>query len=265
MVREVRNNRNRAKAQGATRRQDESGMVFPWRRLVSICLGVLLISGALMGGGRALRALDQPLREVSIDGQLRHLGVQQIEQLVQRRVDQGLFAADLEEVRQLLADEPWLQQVAVRRKWPDLLHVELVEREPYLRWNESQLMTASGDVFKPREGIDRFQLPVLTGEYQSRLEILSRYEWLSGQLAANGLTIARLEKEQRGAWRVQLSTATWIYMGRESIEQKVTRFNRLYQQVLRQRIDDIERVDLRYTHGVSVSWKTQHEQPVIQG
>ncbi len=248
---------------GATRQQTSESLSFPWRRLFSTCIGIALVVGLIVGGRQLFSTLDQPLKHVSVSGQLNHLSVTKIEKMVQGRVAEGLFAADLDEVRKILVEEPWLERVAVRRKWPNLLHIDLIEREPYLRWNVDQLMTSEGVVFKPEEGVAQFELPVLLGDFASRYELLSRYNWLNERLIKEGVVVARLQKEQRGAWRVQLAEGPWIYLGRDAIEEKVIRFMGLYREVLRSRILEIERVDLRYTHGVSVSWKENNKAAAI--
>ncbi len=255
MTKAERKRKTKANQSGATRSSSQGSVTIPWRRLFSTCIGLALAVGFVIGAGQVLRGLDQPLRQINVSGQLNHLSIQKIEHLVQQRIDEGLFAADLAEVRELLLNEPWLAQVAVRRKWPDLIHIELVEHEPFLRWNQEQLMTEKGIIFKPAGGVEPFQLPVLSGNYASRHQLLERYIWLSSQLTTEGIDVIRLQKEQRGAWRVQITGGSWVYMGRDAIEEKLIRFKKLYRKVLQSRLQEIERVDLRYTHGVSVSWK----------
>lgn len=256
--------RSRAITKGATRNSKERRPAFPWRRLASVCLGCTVLAGVFWGGSRLLEILDRPLEEVSISGRLEHLNRAAITRLVQQRVDAGLMAADLAEIQQLLQQQPWIERVAVRRKWPNLLQIDLVEREPLVRWNQDALMTAEAVIFRPKQNLERYQLPRLVGDEESRSEILRRYRWLSTELKAQGLLIRELKKEPRGAWRVKLARGIGIELGSGGLEEKLARFNGLYKAQLADRLDAIEKIDLRYTHGAAVQWKADPESATDQ-
>lgn len=237
-----------------------------WRRVCAVVIGVGLLSGSYWGGTQLLDTLDQPLEEVQVRGEFEHLDVETIVQLVQRRVDAGLVAVDLLEVQQWLLKQPWIAQVSVRRKWPNLLQIDLVERSPVARWNLDALITANGEVFKPKENLARYQLPRLAGADESRKQVLQQYGWLSEQLKEEGLEIIELKKEQRGAWSVKLAEGPRVELGNGDLRDKVQRFKGLYKKALNKRLDAIEKIDLRYTHGAAVQWKVgaQEKQEIKQ-
>lgn len=253
----------RIQVKGATRKKGVVRIRIPWKPLLSTVagIGVLMLVG--WGGSHLLDLLDQPIKVVRIAGDVKHLNLRTIEKQIQQKVDTGLLSTDLESIKAQLGDRPWVEKVAVRRKWPNILRVDLVERSPVVRWNERALMTADAHVFTPTEGINGFNLPVLIGNDESRRELLDQYHWLARQFEEEGLTLSRLEKEHRGAWQAVLAEGPRLYLGRFSnstagrdrLVKKMERFKYLYREKLQQRIAEIERVDLRYTHGISVRWK----------
>lgn len=250
---------------GATRKKGVMRFRLPWKPLVAALSGIAVVVLVGWGGGRLLDLLDQPIKVVQIVGQVEHINLGAIEKQLQQKVDTGLLSTDLDSIKAQLRDRPWIEQVAVRRQWPNILRIDLVERSPVVRWNDKALMTADAYVFTPAEGVSRFNLPVLTGNDESREELLYQYHWLARQFEEQGLTLARLEKEHRGAWQAVLKEGPHLYLGRfsnsaagrEVLEKKMQRFKHLYREVLQQRLTEIERVDLRYTHGISVRWKVQ--------
>ena len=225
------------------------------RRLCVLTLGLGSVFGLYWGGIQLLSLVDQPLKKVEIRGQFEHLDTQAIAVLVQERVDAGIVALDLTEIQKLLIKQPWVERVSVRRKWPNLLLIDMVERSPVVRWNEDALMTAKAEVFKPKADLERYQLPRLTGTYDSRKEILQQLGWLMAQFKDEGLVISELRKEQRGAWQILTTQGIHIELGNGDFEEKVKRFRGLYKNALSERIDEIEKIDLRYTHGAAVHWK----------
>lgn len=245
-------------AKGATRNGagSEPRRIFPWRRLGSSTLGLVLLIVLMWGGWRLLEMMDQPLEQVVINGRFQHLDVARLQRTVQARVDAGLLAADLTAIQQQILEEPWVAMVSVRRKWPNLLQIDLVERSPLVRWNQDALMTAQAVIFRPSGDLARYQLPRLVGDEPYRREILDQYHRLSSQLEPYGLGIRRLVREPRGAWQVLLAGGQLIELGSGEIDEKVRRFQGLYRAVLGQQLDRIEKIDLRYTHGAAVQWVT---------
>jgi len=234
------------------------------RRLCVLSLGLGSVFGLYWGGGQLLALVDQPLKKVEIRGQFEHLDAQAIAVLVQERVDAGIVALDLADIQKLLIKQPWVERVSVRRKWPNLLLIDMVERSPVVRWNEDALMTAKGEVFKPKTELERYQLPRLTGAYDSRKEILQQLDWLMAQFKEEGLVISELRKEQRGAWQILTTQGIHIELGNGDFEEKVKRFRGLYKNALSERINEIETIDLRYTHGAAVHWKASAKREGIK-
>jgi cell division protein FtsQ len=75
-----------------------------------------------------------------------------------------------------------------------------------------------------------------------------------------GLQVVSLDLEARGAWTLELDNRIKVVVGRENINERLQRFLELYQLRLAERSDEIEKVDIRYTHGVAVKWREQTDE-----
>jgi cell division protein FtsQ len=81
-------------------------------------------------------------------------------------VGKNIFALDLTQAGQLLAQDPWIERATVTRKLPSTISITVVEREAYAAAvisGELYLATRDGDLFKKLGEDDPSDLPVVTG------------------------------------------------------------------------------------------------------
>ena len=55
----------------------------------------------------------------------------------------GFFAVDLEAAQTAVAHLPWVERAEVRKRWPDVLEVQVIEHMPFARWGADRLLSAS--------------------------------------------------------------------------------------------------------------------------
>ena len=70
-----------------------------------------------------------------------------------------------------------------------------------------------------------------------------------------GLEILTLTLDSRGAYRLELSNDIELLLGREKIQNRLERFARVFQKVLKTRAAEIARIDMRYSNGLAVGWR----------
>lgn len=265
------------KPQGATR---TSVVQEPVRRpiseLLSLPLKLLKVTAVfgvlaviVLGGQRLLDSLDQPITRVEVTGELMQIDEAGIANWVQGQITEGVLRTDLNNLQIQLQARPWVARVAVRRKWPGVLHVSLQEHVPVARWNEKALLTAQGLVFEPQQLPMMDDAPLLMGVDSSSREVLRQFARLQAELAELSFRVVSVKKSERGAWLLQLLSVEAlaagvsdqdalieVALGKQELAAKLERFKNLYHSVLKVKINEIERVDLRYTNGVAVQWKT---------
>ena len=73
--------------------------------------------------------------------------------------------------------------------------------------------------------------------------------------APAGVDVRRLTMDARGSWSLVLSNGTEVVVGRDDARSRLQRFVRVLPQLANQAAP-IERADLRYTNGFTLSWGT---------
>jgi cell division protein FtsQ len=253
--------KTRVKASKSSRRQVTLELR-PLGRVAGL-LAVIALVG--LGIDWSVTQLDRPIRQVNVNGELHYIDALQIERTASAQIAEGVLTTDLRSVQQLLHESPWVERAAVRRQWPGVLNIWLEERVPVARWGENSLLTETGSIFTPQQDIGWIALPRLDGPAAHEAEVLEQYLWFSRNLQEIELEVVAVTLEPRGVWRIELRQGQGIqlYLGQQDLAQKLARFKAIYQLTLQQRMEQIARIDLRYSNGIAVLWKkgTQtHEQ-----
>ena len=98
----------------------------PPLRWLGVALVLAGVGWGLWVGSQKLRDPHAfPLRHVRIDGELRNLAKTDLQPVAGKVLGQNFFMADLDVLRTALAANPWIETVAVRRWWPEIVDIEL--------------------------------------------------------------------------------------------------------------------------------------------
>jgi cell division protein FtsQ len=196
------------------------------------------------------------LRSIVVEGSLERVGRREIVDALQGRVRGTFFTVDLESVRSLFEDIPWVRHAELRRRWPDCLEVRIEEQVALARWGQgkkAQLVNPQGELFPGRSDES---LPALAGPAGTESEVAERFLAFRNLLAPLGVEPQQVLLSSRMAWQLRLSNGLTIQLGRDSdkdrVEDRLARFVSVYPQTvggLRQRVDY---VDLRYPNGFAV-------------
>ena len=249
------------KVKGATRKQPVQSGRF-WQQLktgLRYCGYGLSVVVTLVGlgwlGEHAWQTLDQPIAGVQVSGELQQLSAADIEQHVSDLLEPTYLQLDLDAIRQRLEAHPWVARGVVSRQWPDQIVLRVSERQVFARWGNDELITAEGVRFQPAV-LPAEAMLQLAGPEHSEAELLSWYPRLTEALAAIGLSIERLAKNQRGSWTVGLQQGFVLQLGRDDLLVKIARLQPIYNQILAPHSARIAAIDLRYTNGLAVRWQT---------
>lgn len=168
------------------------------------------------------------------------------------------MAQDVDEIQQQIQHAlPWVQQVSVRKQWPDELKIHLVEFVPYALWNDSLLMDVEGHVFSlPSERVAGNSYPQLYGSAGSEKVVLNGYREMQQRLDDQNIKIQAVAVSARLAWQILLADGTKLELGRSDRMLRLERFVTLYPLLSQQTSGDqrIINIDLRYETGAAVSY-----------
>ena len=217
---------------------------------------LLLLSTAAVQGYRWLMRVDTlPVRHVSVSGDFNYLQPEVLREKLASEVKGGFFSLDLEQLRDELETLPWVYRVALRRGWPDRLHVYFEEQTPIARWREAALLNRYGEIFKP--GLNEIQpegLPQIVGEPGREKVLIDDFIRYDQMLSETGLVLARLEEDARQDQHLLLANGMQLALGREGHDKRLARFARIFAQTLSTVAPQIAALDLRYSNGFSIRW-----------
>ena len=225
----------------------------PWKRIALWTLAPFAVAAALYVLGPAL---DQRVRVVAVEGPFQRVSAVQVEKAVSAAIDGGFLSLDLERVRRAVEAIPWVDHAAVRRQWPAGLEVIVEEQVAAARWGDSGLLNVRGELFMTDARHVPPELPRLDGPPGSEALVANRYLAISGRLVEAGLRLSAVRLDARGAWELDLADGVTVRLGRRQVDERLERFLEAAVPLVTERATDISYVDLRYTNGFAVGWKT---------
>lgn len=211
-----------------------------------------------------------PLREVRLAGDVSRITREQVKIIVEREMKGNFFTADLTGVQRAFEKLPWVRSVNVRRVFPQRLDVSLEQHIALARWNcvepcqseNPALVNVQGELFDA--ALDA-ELPVFSGPPGTSRDIAERYVVFSRSLEPLQRHLAGVSLSSRRAWRLRLDNGTVIELGREQMEQRLTRFVAVFDSSVGRLQRKIEYVDLRYANGFAVRIpEIAHEKPDVK-
>jgi len=239
------------------RKQDEPRLRLPavnWRRfgITALCLV------AMLAGVAALCVfLDQPIQRILISGRFQRVSPGDVERAVKDRVRAaGLVTVDLDAVRSGVAALPWVDTASVQRAWPRGLSVTVIEQVAAARWGESGLLNTRGELFASAATHIPPELARLSGPQGTQAVVAARYLAAQGRLVEAGMHLTALRLDERGAWELDLADGITVRLGSRQVDERFERFMVTAIKLVAQRSNDIAYVDMRYSNGFAIGWRS---------
>lgn len=195
-----------------------------------------------------------PIKSVKIEGEFNYLNKEYIRKKTLPVVHGGFISVELEAVRDVLIEMPWVEDVSVRRQWPDQLLVRVIEKQPVVYWGENALLSTRGQLFVPDKK-PSIMMPQLTGPEGQHKMLLKELARMQAWLAETGLQIDKMKLDARRSWVLQMTTGLELRLGRKQMHERLHRFVSVYKTDLKNNKRKIKHIDMRYTNGFAVAWK----------
>lgn len=224
-----------------------------WRRLVPLVLGALALASL---AGAIVFALDRPVRRIDVAGSFQRVSPLEVEQVVRAELRGGFVTADLDALQRSIEALAWVDHARVLRRWPDALAVQVTEQSASARWGATGLLNARGEVFIKDARHVPPELPRLDGPAGSEHQVAELLFQLQPRLLEAGLRISALRLDPRGAWELELANGVSVRFGRRQLQERVERFLKIGAPVAAGRPGDIAFLDMRYSNGFAVGWRT---------
>jgi cell division protein FtsQ len=225
--------------------------IFGFILFVSICSGTFLVVEHLM------KPSTLTIKNVKVEGEFINLEPEDLKSLVSKEVRGGFFNVNVDEIKQVLLNEPWINNVLVMRIWPDTINVKISENVAVARWQDKGYLNREGGIFSP-EKVIQLNLPVLSGPAESEHMLLTKYKKLQEVLEHTGFGVTGLELSDRLAWEINTDRDIQLLVGRDDFDKKIDIFLEHVYPNLHKKIESVELIDMRYTNGFSVKWRNEN-------
>lgn len=246
-----------AKKKLQARRKQPFTPSFGW---VRPALALLTVLGSALGLTLMLEWMKNPqqwpVSRVHIEGEFRHLQNARLQAELEKPAAAGFFVVDVSDIQAHLQSLAWVDQVSVRRVWPDELDIEVREQVPVASWRADSFLNARAETFTPEQAVVVDRLPRLDGPEGYQQRVLDMHGRMQALLKPLQLEVSRLSLTPRRAWRLQLSNGLTLEVGRKHPLQRVARFVGVYPAILAAGGDGrLTAVDLRYSNGFAARWQ----------
>ena len=229
-----------------------------WARTGSLGIGVAAVVALASVIGVAL---NRPLLKVDVAGSFQRVSPLDVEEIVRNRLRGGFITANLDQLQRAIETLPWVDHARVQRRWPDGLIVQVTEQMPVARWGEAGLLNSRGELFIKDLRHVPPELPRLEGPDHSEHQVAELFFQLQPRLLEAGLRTSALRLDARGAWELDLASGVTVRFGRRQLEERIDRFLKVGAPVVAGRPNDIAFLDMRYSNGFAVGWRTQGSSP----
>jgi cell division protein FtsQ len=198
-----------------------------------------------------------PIDKISIRGQFEQLDTKALQQQLESYLGRGFFNVDIAEIQQQISQQPWISSVSVRRVWPNQLSVRVQEKKAFARWDDDHLLSTEAIVYAA-DSHKFSELPLINGYTGDSMQLLKRYVELKQRFAEQGIELNALIEDSKGALSLTLDKRLQVSLGSNHNDLKIRHLLAVYSEQIRNRSEQIEHIDFRYSNGFAIAWKKEY-------
>ena len=135
-----------------------------------------------------------PVTRLKLLGKLDYISPKEIELSFIDLLKNNLWSINVNTVKELVYANPWVNFVFVKKHWPDVLQVEVVQHNPIAVWNDKCFLTLTGKaLYSTNENsiaTKNLNLPKFYGSTGQENVLINTYVMLLEKLAPIGLQIS---------------------------------------------------------------------------
>jgi cell division protein FtsQ len=250
---------------GATRKPvSKKQPVIPWLLWLRHTVILSVISTVIVGVFWLQKDDTLPILHVTVDGDFKHVDKAKLVKAVKPYVTGSFINIDVVKLREAGEAAPWVKQVQVKRSWPDTIHLVVEEQRAIANWDKHALVNSDGELFSPAKDSFPKGLAILEGPEMTSKLMVKRYMEISAILKPVDLVIATITMDKRRSWTLNMKKGMTVKLGRADSKRRLERFLSVYKTQLSQLENEINIIDMRYTNGLAINWKSGH-QPELNG
>ena len=203
-----------------------------------------------------------------------NLDTQEIQQAIKTTLNGTTLSTDLKMMVELILDNPWVEQVVVRRVWPDTIVLRLQERRIIALWNNKYLISELGEVINiPASNYRKVEKKL--GCYLIKIEgpesflgkIVDRAEIANNLLTTINKQLLHLRLTEQFSWEGKTTGGMTLRFGGDDLQgpmqYRLENFTKSYPNLANKLekkdtgLPEIHYVDLRYAKGFAIRTKNK--------
>ncbi|MDC9725045.1 MAG: cell division protein FtsQ/DivIB [Gammaproteobacteria bacterium] len=253
------------RSKGATRKPvRKQRQAVAWQQWLRNMLVMSLFIGIIVAGKWLQQEDTLPILHVNVGEQFEYVDKKKLVQAVAPYVTGSFINVDVAKLREAGEALPWVKLIQVKRSWPDTLNLIVEEEKVVAQWSAHALVNEDGKLFFPTKKTFPKGLVKLTGPEGTSDVMTKQYANITTYFHRVGLRVSHLQMDKRRAWSIQFKNGMKLMLGRSDNKQRLERFVSVYKAGLQRYQAQIQTVDMRYTNGLSVVWKSGR-QPDFNG
>ncbi|MBA2653959.1 MAG: FtsQ-type POTRA domain-containing protein [Gammaproteobacteria bacterium] len=191
-----------------------------------------------------------PMRHIKVQATCEHINLSTLRYKITPHI-KGFFSTNMTALKKNILTEPFVDEVIIRRVWPDTLLVTLSESHLVASWGDDAAVNSRGEIMPIKIDSSK-NLPAFVGPESQAANILEQYTALTKYLSPLNLGINEITLSQRRSWQITLNNGIKILLGRKDIEDHLSAFITIYPKLKKIHGDNLQSIDLRHSNGFSV-------------
>lgn len=252
-------NRQTKRPQATRRKSKRTGIrnrfTIPWKSIAIFCLVVIPV----VVGVSAYQWMKDPknltITSVEVKGDLNILDKTQLQPVIEPFTKTNLYLLDEKALETAIENNPWVHSASMTKIWPDKLVIKIFEQQPVAFWGSNEMLAQNGEIIKAKLEKKKGVLPLLYSPSDKGRNMATGFLKIRKWLKDFPLKMVEFKEDSRGSWQIKLDNGITLKIGREHQEKRLRRFIVGYNQSLKDVINNVRIVDLRYTNGFAVKWK----------
>jgi len=196
-----------------------------------------------------------PIKYIRVEGAFQYIAKDQIKQVLKEQVSTGLYNTDIQQISESVQHLSWVNDVTVKRVWPDSIDIKIKEQRPIVRWKNEGLVNSNGEIFAPDNVNEFTHLPILAGPAKNEKVLLNVMIEVASKLNNQNLKLTEFRVSNRRAWYIKCQNDMQLILGRNKPRNKLQRFLKTLPIIGEQQKAKIAIADLRYPNGYALKWK----------
>ena len=228
------------------------------RRAVYYLIIGAIFAAALLLAGITDRVVNYTIVPVTIRVQnsLQLTAKEELLKTMRPLLRKGVIFSSIKNIKNSLEALPSIDEVNIRRRWPDVLELYIKESRPVALWQDCCLLNERGQVIALEAHVDYSHLIKLSSATQSPLHMLAMVNRLQPILQKNDLPLQELINRHNQNWEIILSSGVKIILEQRDLLDKLSQITDFINKLNATKKGQIVSIDARYPDGLAIRINT---------